>query len=119
MYGQARGGKRSAEEHRQSEQDSKRTRKHRQPGNNNLGNKMEDNSKRRFPPQKHKLAIDPAKENLAENIPKKYTITTGKSQPTGQLKEKDTQYVTSEQGGTNNGPTEMIPDSNRKLKGTS
>ena len=88
MNEQARAGKRFGEEHRQSDQDSKRTRKQRQPGNNKPGNKMKDKSKRRFPPQKNKLAIDPAKKKLAENIPKKHTITTGKSQPTGKLKEK-------------------------------
>ena len=49
---------------------------------------MEDKSKRRFTPQKNKLAINPAKKKLAENIPEKYTTTTGKSQPTGKLKKK-------------------------------
>ena len=109
----------SRQEHKQSDQDSKITRKQRQPGNNNPGSKMEDKNKRRFPPQKNKLAIDQAKKKLAENIPKKHRITTGKSQPTSKLKEKDAQQVTSEQGGANNGPIEMIPDSNQKLKGTS
>ena len=80
---------------------------------------MEDKSKKRFPPQKNKLAINQAKKKLAENIPKKHTITTGKSQPTGKMKEKEAQHVTSEQGGANNGPTEMIPDSNWKFKGIS
>ena len=80
---------------------------------------MEDKSKKRFPPQKNKLAIYPARKELAENIPKKHTITTEKSQTTGKVKEKDAQHVTSEQEGANNIPTEMIPDSNQKLKGTS